>query len=196
MKRAIFMAVAFVLTLNLAAQLKINDKAPNFNLKNIDGKMVQLADYQSKKGVVVVFTCNHCPYAKMYEARIQKIHDKYSPLDVPVVAINPNDSIISPEDSYSKMIRNSVEKKFTFPYILDDQEIFKQYGATRTPHIFLLKKERNDFIVTYIGAIDDNPENADDVKEHYLTDAIDALLANKKPKIATTKSVGCTIKTK
>lgn len=196
MKNFLLVAITLIGTNSLFAQIHIGEKAPSFNLKNIDGKMVSLSDYNDQKGVVVIFTCNHCPYAKLYESRIKSIHTKYSPLNIPVVAINPNDSTISPQDSYSKMIENAKTKGFSFPYILDDVGVFKKYGATKTPHVFLLKKENNYFVVTYIGAIDDNAQDSSDVGTHYLTNAMDHLLKNENPEITLTKSVGCTIKTK
>ena len=193
-KKIALVALLGLMLVPVTAQLKVGDVAPNFKLKNIDGTWVQLSDYNNQKGVVVVFTCNHCPYAKMYESRIQAIHARYQSQKVPVVAINSNDSTIVEADSYSNMIKNAKAKGFTFPYLLDDQQLFQKYGATRTPHVFLLKKDKKQFIVTYIGAIDDYPQDAKEVKETYLADAIEALLQGKEPKVTFTKSVGCSIK--
>jgi peroxiredoxin len=193
-KKIALVAILGLMLIPVTAQLKIGDVAPDFKLKNIDGTWVQLSDYNNQKGVVVIFTCNHCPYAKMYESRIQDIHARYQSQKVPVIAISSNDSTIVPEDSYSNMIKNAKEKGFTFPYLLDDQQLFQKYGATRTPHVFLLKKDKKQFVVTYIGAIDDYPQDAKEVKETYLSDAIDALLQGKEPKVTLTKSVGCNIK--
>lgn len=172
----------------------IGDKAPSFNLKNIDGKMVSLDDYKSEKGVIVVFTCNHCPYAVLYEDRIIALHNKFAPKGYPVVAINPNDPEVQPEDSYEKMIVRANEKKFPFVYLFDEnQSVFPAYGATRTPHFFLLDKNR---VVRYIGALDDNPKEAAGVEEKFLENAVAALEKGKTPEPAVTKAIGCTIKTK
>jgi peroxiredoxin len=180
--------------LTSAAQLAVGDKAPDFKLKNIDNKMVSLSDYNNQKGVVIVFTCNHCPYAVLYEARLVELQAKYGAKKFPILALNPNDSTIVAADSFSKMITNAAEKGFNFPYLLDDKEVWKKFGATRTPHIYLLKKESDGFKVAYIGAIDDNPQDASAVKDAYLSQAIDALLAGQSPKVTETRAIGCTIK--
>ncbi|WP_062122505.1 thioredoxin family protein [Geofilum rubicundum] len=196
MKRLLLLAgmLLFVVSFTATAQLSVGDEAPDFKLKNIDGQWVSLSDYDDEKGVIVVFTCNHCPYAKLYESRIVDLQKDFGPKGFPVVAINPNDSTIVAEDSYSKMISNAAEKGFNFPYLLDDVQLFKQYGATRTPHVYLLKNQGDNFTVAYIGAIDDNSQDANDVEERYLANAIQSLLKGKAPEIAETKAVGCTIK--
>lgn len=192
----ILLAMALMLGMGVTAQLKVGDKAPSFNLKNIDGKKVSLDDYKDQKGVVVVFTCNHCPYAVLYEARLVELQKQFGPKKFPIIAINPNDSTIVPADGFSKMITNAAEKGFNFPYLLDDEQLFKKYGATRTPHVYLLKNEGKHFSVAYIGAIDDNPQDASDVKDAYVAQAIEAILAGNKPKVTETRAVGCTIKFK
>lgn len=174
---------------------KIGDEAADFELKNVDGKMVSLADFEDAKGFIVIFTCNHCPYAKAYEDRIIALDKKYKEKGYPVIAINPNDPEVNAEDSYEKMIERAEEKGFTFPYLFDDgQEIYPEYGATRTPHIFILNKEGDKNIVSYIGAIDDNFEDASAVKKKYAEDAIEALLKGEEPNPSKTKAIGCTIK--
>lgn len=174
--------------------LAVGDKAPNFTLKNVDGKKVSLSDYKDAKGVIVVFTCNHCPYAVLYEDRLIELHNTYAPKGYPVVAINPNDPELSPEDSFEKMIVRSNDKKFPFKYLFDEEQtVFPAYGATRTPHFFLLD---NKSIVRYIGAMDDNSKDAKLVKEKYLENAIAALEKDANPSPDFTKAVGCTIKVK
>lgn len=182
----------------LSAQgYKIGDEAANFKLKNIDDKMVSLSDYADEKGVVVVFTCNHCPYSVAYEDRLIELDKKYKAKGYPMIAINPNDPIQYPSDSFDEMKVRAKEKGFTFPYIFDEkQAIYPVYGATKTPHIYVLKNEGDKFTVAYIGAIDDSPKDEDSVSKTYLADAIDALLADKTPDPAVTKAVGCGIKPK
>ncbi len=171
---------------------RIGDVARDFNLKNVDGKMVSLSKMKKAQGYVVIFTCNHCPYAVAYEDRIIALHNKYAPKSFPVVAINPNDKDIQPADSYENMQKRAKEKGFPFVYLYDEtQEIARAYGATRTPHVFLLDKDRR---VRYIGAIDDNHENPDEVKERFLENAIEAVIAGKEVPRAETKAIGCTIK--
>jgi peroxiredoxin len=171
----------------------IGDKATDFKLKNVDGKMVSLSDYKDVKGYIVTFTCNHCPYAVMYEDRLIDLHNKYAPKGYPVVAINPNDPAANAEDGYEEMQVRAEEKGFPFAYLFDDgQKIYPVYGATKTPHVFLLDADRT---VKYIGAIDDSPRDADAVEVKYLEDAIASLEAGKNPDPATTKAIGCSIKT-
>jgi len=174
---------------------KIGDSATDFNLKNIDNKMVSLANFKSAKGFIVIFTCNHCPYSIAYEDRIIALDKKYKTLGYPVIAINPNNPEVSKGDDFASMQVRSQEKGFTFPYLLDEgQKIYPQYGATRTPHVFILKKEKNEFKVEYIGAIDNNYSDASKAEDKYVEDAVDALLAGKKPTLNTTKAIGCSIK--
>lgn len=187
----IFLSVSFI----YADGYKVGDKATDFILKNIDGSMVSMDDFADAKGIIVIFTCNHCPYSVLYEDRIIALDKKYKKKGYPVVAINPNDSVKQPKDSYSNMIVRADEKQFTFPYLLDtDQSIAKTYGASRTPHVFLLQKVKSDYIVKYIGAIDDNSKSPSDVEEKFAENAIQALLKGNDPDPNFTKAIGCTIK--
>jgi peroxiredoxin len=179
------------------AGLKPGDTAKGFSLKNVDGTTVSLSDYSDQKGVILIFTCNPCPFAKAYEKRIIQLHQKYASQGFPVVAVNPNDDEISPEDTFGKMKARADEKGFPFPYLKDEsQEVYKSYGATRTPHIYLLENKGGKFKVAYIGAIDDNAMDASAVTQRYVDKAIKALISGDKPKPAVTKAIGCTIKTK
>lgn len=176
---------------------KIGDEATDFSLIGIDDKKHSLADFAEAKGYIVVFTCNHCPYAKEYEERLVALDQKYKSLGYPVVAINPNDPVVQPEDGLELMKVRAKEKGFTFPYLLDEgQKIYPQYGATKTPHVFILQKEGGKNIVKYIGAIDDNYEDASQVTVKYVENAVDALLAGKAVEQTTTVAIGCSIKVK
>jgi peroxiredoxin len=171
---------------------KVGDKAEDFSLKNVDGRMVSLKDYKSAKGYIVIFTCNHCPYAKAYEQRIIDLHKKYEPLGYPVIAINPNNPEAYPEDSYEMMQARAKEKNYPFVYLFDDgQKVYPRFGATRTPHVFLLTK---DLEVAYIGTIDDNAQDASAVKEKYVENAVAALIKGEKPNPSQTRAIGCTIR--
>jgi len=173
------------------------DKASDFKLKNVDGKFISLADYENAKGFIVVFTCNHCPYAVAYQDRLIDLSNKYRSKGFPLIAINPNDPAVSPGDSYAEMQQRAGDKNFPFPYLFDEtQAVYKMYGAERTPHIYLLKKEGNDLIVKYIGAIDNNYKDPQQVSEKYLENAIETLLAGGSPDPAQTKAIGCSIKAK
>ena len=173
----------------------IGDKAEDFSLKNIDGKMVSLADYEEAKGFILIFTCNTRPYSVANEDRIIELDKKYKPKGFPVIAINPNNPEVSSGDSFELMKVRAEEKGFTFPYLLDEgQKVYPAYGATKTPHVFVLEKENKDLIVKYIGAIDDSSRDATSVRKKYVENAVDALLANEPIELASTKAIGCGIK--
>jgi peroxiredoxin len=173
----------------------IGDTATDFSLKNIDGVMVSLSDYKDAKGFLVIFTCNTCPYAIKYEDRINALDSKYKVKGVPVIAINPNNPSAKPGDSFKAMQVRAKEKGFTFPYLLDDgQAIYPEYGATKTPHVYLLEKTDKGNLVRYIGAIDDNYQDASQVEEKYVENAVDAMLQGKEIKVTTTRAIGCSIK--
>ena len=200
MKNVVTVIMALLMGFTLAfanggpAGYEVGDKAEDFKLKNIDGKMVSLADFEDAKGFIVIFTCNHCPFAKLYEDRIIDLNAKYAPKGYPVIAINPNDPEVQPEDSFNNMKERASEKGFNFPYLFDDgQEVYPKFGATRTPHVFLLDKS---LTVRYIGAIDDSPQDADAVEVKYVENAIFAISKGKDPEPAKTKAIGCSIKYK
>ena len=173
---------------------QVGDKATDFKLMGTDDKEHSLGDMADVKGYVITFTCNHCPYSVLYEDRLIDFHNAYAAKGYPVIAINPNDPGVQPEDSFELMKERAKEKSFPFLYLFDEgQAIYPQYGATRTPHVFLLDK---DMVVRYIGAIDNNAREASAVTEKYLEKAIEALEAGQQPDPNFTKAVGCTIKAK
>lgn len=175
---------------------QVGDTATDFKLKNVDGKMVSMADYKDAKGFIVTFTCNTCPYSVAYEDRIIALHNKYAPKGYPVIAINPNDVKASPKDSYTHMQQRAREKNFPFAYLQDEsQEITKAYGATRTPHLYIVQKQQDGKLkVAYIGTIDDNSREPQQVQKKYAEAALGELVANKTVSQANTKAIGCTIK--
>ena len=175
---------------------KVGDEATNFTLENIDGKKTSLSDYKDAKGFIIVFTCNTCPYSVAYEDRIMALDKKYKTKGYPVIAINPNDPAAKSGDSMAAMKVRAKEKGFTFPYLLDvGQKIYPQYGASRTPHVYISERQGNKYIVQYIGAIDNSSRNPDAVTERYAEDALDALLAGQQPTTTYTRAIGCSIKT-
>lgn len=185
-----------LVSLTASAQYKVGQKVADFSLENVDGKTVSLGE-QKSKGVVVIFTCNHCPFSQAYEDRIIALHKAYAAKGYPVLAINPNDAVKSPDDSFEKMQERSKSKGFPFPYLYDEtQAVAKAFGAARTPHVFILQKEGTDWVLKYIGAIDNNTESAEKADKKYTEEAINALLAGKNPEPAETKAIGCTIKWK
>lgn len=189
------LAILLSIGLAIAGGYKIGDKAADFKLKNVDGSMVSFADYEDAEGFIVVFTCNHCPMSKKYEQRIIDLDNKYRDKGYPVIAINPNDKDVQPQDSYEEMVKLADKKDYPFPYLYDEtQDVARLFGATRTPHVFILSKEKNDLVVEYIGAIDNNSKSTEAADEKYVEDAVDALLAGDDVAITYTKAVGCTIK--
>ena len=201
--KAIKFIGAFVLVVVLAAftvnkhagGYKVGDVATDFSLKNINNKNVSLKDFKDAKGYIVIFTCNHCPYAQAYEDRIIALDKKYKKMGYPVIAINPNNPVKQKDDSFDKMQERAREKGFTFPYLLDEgQKIYPQYGATKTPHVYVLQKTSKGNVVKYIGAIDDNYEDEAAVKQKYVENAVNALLNGKDVSVKETKAIGCSIK--
>lgn len=180
------------------AGIEVGDKAPKFDLKGIDGANHTFASIkdgngEAPKGYIVVFTCNTCPVAKSNEARLVELHKNYAKKGYPVVAIQPNDPSVKPGDSYETMITYAKEKGFDFPYLFDDgQKLYPQYGATKTPEVFLVDK---DLTVRYHGSIDDSARDEEGVTEKFLENAIEAIEKGEEPKPASTKAIGCSIKT-
>lgn len=197
-KIVLFVFVAGILTAFTSSKpngYEIGSIATDFNLKNVNNKMVSLKDMKDTKGYIVIFTCNHCPFSVAYEDRIIALDKKYKKLGYPVVAINPNNPEKQKDDSFEKMQVRAKEKGFTFPYLFDDgQKIYPQYGATKTPHVYILQKTDKGNVIKYIGAIDDNHSDESAVKDKYVENAVDALLSGKEVKTKTTKAIGCSIK--
>lgn len=205
MKKTIKLISALVIVLSVSAftiastnideGYKIGDVAEDFSLKNIDGKMVSLAGYKDVKGFIVIFTCNTCPYAVMYEDRIIALNNKYASKGYPVIAIMPNNTVKKPGDNFDAMKQRAKEKGFTFPYLIDEaQSVYPKFGATKTPHVFILQKGDGLNIVEYIGAIDDNYKDASAVNTKYVEDAVDAMLNGEEVSPTETKAIGCSIK--
>ena len=193
--KALIILGALVLSLFTGASegYKVGDKAKDFTLMNIDDTKVSLSSYEDAKGYVVVFTCNHCPYAVAYEDRLIELHNEYGE-QYPIVAINPNDPIQYPSDSFEEMKTRADEKGFPFAYLMDEtQKVAKRFGALKTPHVYLLDKE---LTVKYIGAIDNNWQDPEAVTERYLEQAIVALGKGEDPAPAETKAIGCSVKWK
>ena len=193
--------LAFIAILTLSSFMssgsgyKIGDSATDFSLKNIDGNMVSLSNYKDAKGFIVIFTCNTCPYAVAYEDRVEALNKKYASLGYPVIAIMPNNTDVKPGDNMEAMKARAKSKGFTFPYLMDEgQKVYPKYGATKTPHVYVLQKTKKGNEVKYIGAIDDNYQDASAVKTKYVENAVDALLAGKEIKETETRAIGCSIK--
>ena len=174
--------------------LKIGSKAPDFNLPATDGKLYSLDYFNGRKGFIIIFSCNHCPYVRAYEERIKKIQSDYSNKGINIIAINSNDSDQYEDDSFENMKSRAAEMAFNFPYLRDeDQDVAKQYGASHTPEIFLFDNQRT---LVFHGKIDDNWRDESKIKSNYLRDAIDELIEGKDISVPETFTIGCTIKWK
>lgn len=197
MKRVIMMLA--VISLLVAASpakngYEVGDTVADFKLKNVDGKTVSLADYKTARGFIVIFDCNTCPISKAYNERIIALNKKYADKGFPVIAINPNTASGHAGETMEEMARIAKSKGYTFPYLVDEtQNVTTTFGATNTPHVFVLTK---DLKVAYIGAIDNNTRNASAADKHFVDDAVDALLGGKDVPVTKTKAVGCSIKWK
>lgn len=197
-KSTLLLAVIAIITLAFTVKTdkgyKVGDTIEDFSLKNVDGDKISLKDYDDVKGLIIIFTCNTCPYSVANEDRIIALQDKYEELGYPVIAINPNDPKAQPGDSFEKMKVRAEEKGFNFPYLFDEgQKVYPKFGASKTPHVYIVSKP--EMKVEYIGAIDDSSRDASAVKVKYVETVVDELLAGKTPSITETRAIGCSIKT-
>ena len=173
---------------------KAGDTATDFKLKNVNGKMVSLANYTAAKGFIVVFTCNHCPVARAYERRIMALDKEFASKGYPVIAISPNDPVAVPTDSYTNMQKRAAQRQYTFPYLIDEtQEITRAYGAQATPTAYVLQKTDKGLVVEYVGASDNDQEETDPARTKYVENAVNDLLNNKKPEITSSRAFGCRV---
>jgi peroxiredoxin len=182
-------------TLPVSKGYTIGDAVADIDLKDVDGAMVSFSDFPKAKGFIVIFTCNTCPFAVASEDRIIALDAQFKGKGFPVIAINPNNPVVQPDDTFERMQLKAKEKGFTFPYLYDATSmVYAQFGAKKTPHVYLLQREKGQNIVKYIGAIDDNVRNESAVKEQFLAIAINELLAGKEVTRKETKAIGCSIK--
>jgi peroxiredoxin len=192
--------ITLLVFLSFSAKAQINtltpgDVAPPIKLVNVDGKTVSFNDFPSAKGFIIVFTCNTCPMSHAYEQRIIALNAKYSKQGYPVIAVNPNDPAVAEGDSFEKMKERAKAKKYAFPYLFDPgQKVTNLYGATKTPHLFLVKKQAKGLMIEYVGAIDDDPEESRSVRTPYVEEAIKKLDANQPLTVTSTRAIGCTVK--
>ncbi|MRR24472.1 thioredoxin family protein [bacterium] len=200
MKKYLYISLAAIMMtglLSAQSQYKAGDVASDFKLRNVKGELVSLADNKEADGFIVAFWCNTCPVVKKYDQRLQSLHTKYAPKGYPVVAINPNDPTVSPGDSYEKMKETASKLNYKFEYLYDEtQEVARKYGATNTPHIYILSWKDGKLVVDYVGAIDNNADDASAADKKYAEDALENILKGQAVTLSGTKAVGCTIKWK
>jgi peroxiredoxin len=176
------------------SNLNSGDKLIGFELPGVDGQTHNASAYADRNALVIIFSCNHCPYARAWEDRIVQIQTDYADKGVQLIVISANDAAKYPDDSFPKMQEHAQEKGFNFPYLYDEsQEVARAYGAERTPEIFVFDQNR---VLRYQGTIDDNYDDPNAVTAPYLRNALDAILSNQTPGVEQTAPVGCTIKWK
>jgi len=190
-------ALLLVFQVRADGPFRPGDKASDFSLKSVKGEMVSLADMENARGFIVVFTSNVCPVAKKYEQRVIDLHSVFSAKGYPVVAINSNDPEANPGDSFEAMKKVASEKGYAFTYLRDEsQDVAKSYGATNTPHVYVLSKKGENLKVEYVGAIDNNSDDATKANKTYVADAVNSLLKGESVTVPSTKAIGCSIKWK
>ena len=174
-------------------ELEIGKPIPNasFKMLDVNGKEVSLSEVKQKNGLLVIFSCNTCPYVKLSAARIKESADLAKKNKIGVVIVNSNEALRNDDDSFDEMKKYATEHSYDYNYVVDkNSQLADVFGATRTPHCFLFDKKG----LVYRGAIDDNIKDANEAKEHYLTDAINAIAIGKPVKTSYSKSIGCSIK--
>lgn len=175
-------------------KLKIDSIIPSFKLPAVDGNEYSVLSFSDKKILIIVFSCNHCPYVQAYEDRLMDIQTKYSSKSLQLLAISSNNAVKYPEDSFEQMKERSIMRIFNFPYLYDEsQDVAKEFGATHTPEVFVFDVNRK---LKYHGKIDDNWQEPEKVVNKYLEEAIDEILDSKEVSVPETFSIGCTIKWK
>jgi peroxiredoxin len=176
----------------MAFTLQIGEKAPDFDLPGIDGRNYTLDDFKDAEILVVVFSCNHCPYVTGSEDRMKQLYNDYAPRGVAMIAINSNETENHPTDSFDHMVEHAREENLPWPYVRDEsQDVARAYGALRTPHFYVFDADRK---LQYTGRLDDNPRQPGKQTTHELSDALDALLAGKTPEVQLTNPIGCNVK--
>ncbi|MDQ3394053.1 MAG: thioredoxin family protein [Bacteroidota bacterium] len=192
-----FKMIFFVIAISFSAAFA----QQNVNLKTIslpnaqNNQKVSFSDYPNAKGIVLIFTSNYCPYSKLYENRIDELAAAYTSKGIQFILVNSNSPTASKDDSMEEMTKKASGKGYKYPYLADkEQKLQTLLGATKTPEVFLLKGQADQFQVVYSGGFDDNPQVGEDVSKHYLKDAIEAMISNKEPKLKSTRATGCMIK--
>jgi peroxiredoxin len=172
--------------------LQLGESAPDFALPGVDDKIYTLDDFKESRFLVVVFSSNHCPYVVGSEDRMKRFYADYSPRGVAMIAINSNETVGHPTDSFDHMKERAKDKHFEFPYVRDEtQEVALAYGALRTPHYYVFDADRK---LRYTGRMDDNPRNPGKETTHELRDALDDLLGGRPVKMPLTNPIGCNVK--
>lgn len=200
MKKSLILFVGVLMQASLllaGTGYKAGDVVTDISLKNVNGKMISFSQFPQAKGFIVVFCCNTCPVVKKYQQRIIDLNEKFAGKGYPVIAINSNDKDVSPGDSYEGMKQLASDKGFKYQYLYDEsQAVAKLWGATNTPHVYVITKKGDALILEYVGAIDNNADDPAKADKKYVEDAVNALLGNETVPVSMTKAIGCGIKWK
>jgi peroxiredoxin len=191
--KLIIVSILFILcSFNLIVKEK---QVSDFKLKNAKtNKLVSLSDYKNAKGFIIIFTCNKCPMAKFYTQRLNQMNDKYKKMGFPLIAINSMDTLAYAEESFQRMQKKVKNDMLNFPYLQDKKQVVgKNFKASVTPQAFVLLKQNNKFVIKYEGSIDDNAGDYQNVKNHFLTNAVDQLLKENEVTIKNSEPFGCKI---
>ncbi len=193
----IVVGIAMLAARPITGGYDVGDSVSDFKLKNVDGKMISLADFKQAKGFIIIFDCNTCPMSRAYNSRIIALNKKFASHGFPVVLINPNSAEVVAEESFDEMKAYAKEHGYDFPYLYDEsQEVVRKFNPTNTPHTFVLNKTANGLKVVYIGAIDSNSRDGSKADRHFVEDAVNDLLAGKAVTTPKTRAIGCSIKWK
>src|SRR5258708_6619011 len=193
----IVVGIAMLAARPITGGYDVGDSVSDFKLKNVDGKMISLADFKQAKGFIIIFDCNTCPMSRAYNSRIIALNKKFASHGFPVVLINPNSAEVVAEESFDEMKAYAKEHGYDFPYLYDEsQEVVRKFNPTNTPHTFVLNKTANGLKVVYIGAIDSNSRDGSKADRHFVEDAVNDLLAGKAVATPKTRAIGCSIKWK
>ena len=190
----ILILCVFVCSTLMSEEISIGTKMPgsDYILKNIDGKKSELISYQKENGLLVIFSCNTCPWVVRWQDRYNPISELCAKSEIGFVAVNSNASLHESVDSFESMVEHANKYNYKFPYVVDSgSKLAKSFGAMKTPHVYLFNSNGE---LAYSGAIDDNAKNAKKVKRNYLTDAINSISNGEPIKNKTTKALGCSIK--
>jgi peroxiredoxin len=194
----VLLTASFTLAQNsLVKGYIVGDAVADFQVRNMDNQLVNLATYGSQKGVVVVFMAHHCPFSKAYEDRLTVLHNRFAPQGFPVLAVQTSDVTVYPEDAFEVVRGHTRERGLPFTYTIDEsQAVARAFGATRTPQAYVLTVVNGKFVVQYVGAIDDNPQDTAGVQKRYLEDALTSLTTGRAASPTVTRPIGCAIKWK
>ena len=186
-----FLLLLLSVSVHVHAQTSLGSS--EFSLRNVDNRMISFDSYPQARGYIIVFTCNHCPFAKLYTERLNALNTRYEKLGVPLLAINAMDTLLYEDEGFDRMQEKAAREKFTFPYLQDKLQLAgKFFQAKHTPQVFVVWNEQGKRVIKYTGAIDDNGDHPE-LATSFIAPVIDDLLNNRPVRTNATESFGCKI---